>query len=182
LAGWASPQASDWKNKSYSWDTALSTGRQFPLAGWNTLRSTDGTKGGPNQSRGALSHDAVLAGWATPTKRDLKDGIASLETNPVNSRLGMQIKLSGWSTPNAPRPHDTEASAGVDFLAQRQNWLGREVLGTKADSFTVATGASDGSRLNPSFSLWLIAGDSVTPELIATCPRGLVPSRRRATR
>lgn len=84
------------------------------LAGWNTPRATDGSNGGPNQSGGALPHDAALSGWATPTTRDHKDG-SSEGSVPVNGLLGRMV----WSS-NA----ETE-STGV-------------------------------SRLNPSFSLWLM--------------------------
>jgi len=94
-----------------------------------------GREGGLN-----LQTAATLAGWATPTSRDDKDGASDLSNVPINSLLGRQATLS-----------------------------------------TAATDAGDGSRLNVGFSLWLMAGDSVTPELIRTCPRGLVPSKLPAT-
>jgi len=190
LAGWPSPQAHDTHERG----NTMADHHHYPhdlsnaaeMAGWPTPRNEDSEQTGAHRGvPDTLNSAAKLAGWATP----LEDDAANV--NPKTSRrveggAGLagqtQIALAGWSTPNAPRPHDTEASAGMDFTGQNQNWLGREVLGTKANSFTVATGSSDGSRLNPAFSLWLIAGDSVTPELIRTCPRGLVPSGRQGTR
>jgi len=60
--------------------------------GWNTPRATDGSKGGPNQSGGALPADAALTGWATPTTLDHKDGTAkSCENVPTNKLLGREV-------------------------------------------------------------------------------------------
>ena len=42
--------------------------------------STDGSNGGPNQAGGALSHDAALAGWATPNA--IPESRGGLQTNP----------------------------------------------------------------------------------------------------
>ena len=67
------------------------------LAGWNTPRATDGSNGGPNQSGGALPHDAALSGWATPTTRDHKDG-SSEGSVPVNGLLGRMVWSSNAET------------------------------------------------------------------------------------
>jgi hypothetical protein len=153
-------------------------GVQAKLAGWNSPRSTDGTKGGPNQSGGALSHDATLAGWGTPAAQNAKHtSLSASEQKRDPNVLHNQVHLAGWQTPTVPPPHDNEDSAGQDFPSQNQNHIGRQAGASIAE-----TDAGEGFRLNPAFSLWLIAGDSVTPELIETCPRGLVPSKRRAMR
>lgn len=50
----------------------------------------------------ALRMDATgFSGWVTPTVRDHKDGACSLETNAVNGRLGVQVRMAGWKTPRA---------------------------------------------------------------------------------
>lgn len=79
FAGWASPAARDFKHanaKSYAERGGGTKGEQFcnqavHLTGWNTPRGTDGSNGGPQQANGALSHDASLAGWATPQVHDV---------------------------------------------------------------------------------------------------------------
>lgn len=89
MAGWPSPQAHDTTGgtleRNFRFGTKhgasnlndkvflisslipkLGDGGPY-MVGWNTPRATDGSKGGPNQAGGALSHDAAVAGWATPT-------------------------------------------------------------------------------------------------------------------
>ena len=51
--------------------------QDFALTAWNTPRATEGSNGGPNQAGGALSNDAAMASWATPTTRDHKDGAST---------------------------------------------------------------------------------------------------------
>lgn len=58
------------------------------LAGWNTPRATDGTKGGPGQTGGSLPADAAQSGWPTPTTRDGKDGACGDANVPENALLG----------------------------------------------------------------------------------------------
>lgn len=50
------------------------------LSGWNTPRATDGDKGGPNQSGGALPRYAALSGWATPRAMDCTSNKESAES------------------------------------------------------------------------------------------------------
>ena len=64
--------------------------------GWNTPRSTDGSNGGPNQANGALSADAALSAWPTPTSNNStgagtagRDGGENLQTS---------VQLAGWVT------------------------------------------------------------------------------------
>ena len=73
--------------------------------GWNTPRATDGKNGGPNQAGGALSHDADLSGWVTPTVRDWKD-TPGMKTERPDGRarldqLPRQATMAGWPTPRA---------------------------------------------------------------------------------
>ena len=73
------------------------SGSTGPGSGWNTPRATDGSNGGPNQANGALSADAAMAGWPTPTVRDHKDG-TSVGTVPDNALLGRVVWQAGWPT------------------------------------------------------------------------------------
>jgi hypothetical protein len=99
------------------WDTGIPLSQQAALCGWNTPRASDGSNGGPNQANGALSADAAkvisgwpspkasnntgagtcgdggdnlqtVAGWATPTGRDHKDGASDLSNVSINGLLG----------------------------------------------------------------------------------------------
>lgn len=88
----------------------------LPLVGWNTPRATDGSNGGPSQTGGALSADAALSGWPTPTTRDHKDGAAD-GTAPVNALLGRAVWLAGWPTPMAgtPAQNGNNAAGNSDY-------------------------------------------------------------------
>jgi hypothetical protein len=157
-------------------------GATAQLAGWNTPRGTDGSKGSPNQSGDTLSHDATLTGWGTPTSQDAKhSSLSESEQKRDPNVLRNQAHLAGWATPIDRDWKDTEGMSltGINPDGSTRNRM--DHLGRQAFLSTAKTDDTGGFRLNPAFSLWLIAGDSVTRELIATCPRGLVPSRRRGT-
>lgn len=81
VAGWATPTtrdhktgASDVTNSLFRKDGKMRNDLldyQAAIAGYNTPRATDGSKGGPNQSGGSLPNDAAkIAGWNTPTSND----------------------------------------------------------------------------------------------------------------
>ncbi|CAB4130529.1 hypothetical protein UFOVP130_11 [uncultured Caudovirales phage] len=98
------------------------------FTGWPTPRGEDAESSGMRHSRGiadTLTAVSRLAGWATPTSRDHKDGASTLENTPVNSLLGRQVQLAGWVSPTAQdasrgslpsRPWDT----GVPLSQQVQ--------------------------------------------------------------
>jgi hypothetical protein len=125
------------------------------LTGWNTPRATDGSKGGPNQTGGALPADAALTGWATPSSRDFKDtpGMATTGTNPDGSER------------------------------QRLDQLPRQaalVSGTTPESSTAETKSTGAYLLNPRFSLWLQG----LPAAWASCGERAIaslPSKRRGS-
>lgn len=95
VTGWPTPMAGSPATETYNEAGNTDSSRKTTalVSGWNTLRATDGSNGGPNQS-GALPNDAHLAGWATPTSRDHKDGASTLENTPINGLLGRQVSLS----------------------------------------------------------------------------------------
>lgn len=79
-AGWTTPQAHDssprgkgQKAKHGTKHGCADLNADAQLSGWYTPKSTDGSKGGPNQSGGSLPNDASKAGWATCSSRDWKD-------------------------------------------------------------------------------------------------------------
>ena len=187
VAGWNSPRATDGSNGGPN-QSGGALSHDVQLSGWATptAKVDSGSRNTPNskahkgysltdQVRGDLGRGR-LAAWATPMVDDAKNLTRKAGTFKDSSLTRMVV--TGWSTPGAcdARPHDTEDTAGQDYPSQNQNWIGRQAQST------AQTGNGGGYRLNPAFSLWLIAGDSVTPVLIETCPRGLVSSREPGTR
>ena len=139
LTGWPTPNAMEGGSTSRSGDRrgellmgGLVQGLESQVTGWNTPRATDGSKGGPNQSGGALPADAAtvtVSGWATPATRGHKD-TGDLEKS--------RFRKSGQER------NDT---------VPRQAAL---VTGPTTESSTAETKKPGGFRLNPAFSLWLM--------------------------
>ena len=65
-------------------------------AGWPTpMAGTPAQKGYNEAGNTDSSRKTVaLAGWATPTSRDHKDGASTLENTPINGLLGRLVSLS----------------------------------------------------------------------------------------
>ncbi len=71
--------------------------------GWPTPRSTEAghSTGNPERAdngKARLEDTVFLAGWATPTSRDHKDGACDLTRNPTNSILGRECLLAPGPT------------------------------------------------------------------------------------
>lgn len=72
------------------------------LSSWEARREMLKQKGINGNGCGLpLTMAAQLAGWATPTSRDYKDGASTLENTPINGLLGRQVSLI--SAPTAKR-------------------------------------------------------------------------------
>jgi hypothetical protein len=80
------------------------TGQEDVRTGWPTPQTSDSTGGGQakramEERHGSNLNDfAMLAGWATPTTRDHKDG-SSEGSAPINSLLGRQVWLASGPAP-----------------------------------------------------------------------------------
>jgi hypothetical protein len=190
LTGWPSPVTEEHRNTRANGNTKAgeTLDHAAKLAGWPSPTSKDEagrdyTYAQGNHARPTLMLPgaAKLAGWRpSPQSHDTHERgntMADHHHYPHDlSNSAMDFKTSSKSKPVGPQPHDTEKWAGLDCPSQKLDHIGRQ-----AGASTAETDATGGSRLNPGFSLWLIAGDSVTPALIETCPRGLVPFGRQGT-
>jgi hypothetical protein len=168
-AGWPSPMAGtpaqNGNNEAGNNDSSRKTAAL--AAGWPTTRATDGSNGGPNQTGGMLSATVQTAGWPTPDAQLMNDGadpakhqerLERLKTKHGNGNgaglpLGQACHLTaGWLTPSANE--DAAGTANGDM----QNMLSHQAMltGSEANGSTAATASSGASRLNPSFSRWLM--------------------------
>ncbi|MDE4398196.1 hypothetical protein [Phaeobacter gallaeciensis] len=167
---WMTPVAND-DNKSPEAHMAMKarmkggsrstvTSLQVQAKMWSTPRSSDGEKGGPNQSFGAggTPLPAQEANWPTPNShQDTKGAQATPEA--VLAREGKhQLALSDraicFSHPARPT-----ISAGRQLSNPRETWrrLRRYVIATHGRATWKRFAASGGKRrLNPIFVGWLM--------------------------
>lgn len=119
--------------------------------GWPSPKASDATGAGTRGYGG--ENLQTVAGWATTTARDWKDGRASKATMERNARP-LNEQVVGWVSPTAqdhsrgnrpPRPHDS----GVP-LSQQVAWAS----GPTTSSSPAQTGKR--GALSPVFSLWLM--------------------------
>jgi len=118
LAGWPTPMAgspaTDEYNAAGNTDSSRKT---VELVGWPTTTVADSrgsrTAGYNGNQFMTLTDAANLAGWATPTTRDHKDGSTDLEEAgvPINGLLGRQVSLaSGPPTTSSTAPTGKRAA------------------------------------------------------------------------
>jgi hypothetical protein len=178
LAGWPSPVTEEHRNTRANGNTKAgeTLDHAAKLTGWPTPRSEDSEFTGAHRGTpDTLNSASKLAGWGTPTDQDAKhSSLSPSEQKRDPNVLRNQVYIAGWATPT--RKDDKDGASDLSNVPINS------LLGRQVTLSTAKTDATEGSRLNPAFSLWLIAGDSVTPVLIETCPRGLVPSGQPGTR
>ena len=124
-----------WKRKTtpagtWYWEHIASvpriSGKGFGLSGWPTTNSlpasndTALTCSGDGRTRpNKLGWAAALAGWPTVTGQD-NPQIAGQYGRKEGTTLGGAARLSGWKTPNCPRSHDSENTAGKVYASKKQ--------------------------------------------------------------
>lgn len=191
LAGWPSPDShrrGDTQNpesirrrveaskQSGPGKRQLNLQEAVQLAGWNTPRATDGDKGEPNQSGGALPADAAKCN--SPPKKTSKSDSGSNQSDSLGNRSPETCDsmeptssdsaiLTGWPTPNAMEGGSTNRGPG------RNDELLLGGLLRQSFSATEKPGV-----LNPAFSLWLMG----YPVAWASCGARAMQSCRKSRR
>ena len=121
---WATP---DCNTSTYS-NGVFGKNLREQTANWPTPRSTDDTKGGPNQqgSKGDLMLPSAAAQWPTPSASVANDGespetwharAAKLKEKGINGNgagLPLTVAAVQWPTPNAM---DSEQAGGLGCIA-----------------------------------------------------------------
>ena len=187
LAGWPTPDASmvqdgetfeTWEARRLATKARVGNGNGFgtpltiaaQMTGWPTATKADAhgsrrhgymLKGHP----GTTLTDAanLVAGWATPTQRDHKDG-GSDGTVPINGLLGRQVWQTSWPTPCQQDGPNGGPSQGIDRLPGAAG-----LIATGSPAATAKPG-----QLNPAFTRWLMG---YPPEWDACAPTATRSSR-----
>ena len=176
--GWPTPQQRDGKGE---FKNHTKQGRDLSndakLIGWNTPRATDGSKGGPNQTGGALPADAALAGWPSPMAGSPATEDYNEAGNTDSSRKTVEL-LAGWATPKSTE-HQTTGKRGNPTLNGMA--LGLTTTSSLAKTQAVPDSAESpvSLKLNAEFSFWLMG---FPPEWIAACRRAMASRSRRRSR
>ncbi len=127
----------------------LPLGQMVHLSGYNTPRATDGSNGGPNQAGGALSPDAALASWNTPTVDQFRSRSGARKGEMGNDQIARTLHLA----PGGPA---------------RLTASGEMLTGCSA-------GMESGGQLNPAHSRWLMG----LPAAWDACAPTAMPSSRK---
>jgi len=167
LSGWPTSQTMDamnvcWESEERS--AAANAGgcanlrERVMMAAWMTPKATDGSHGGPNQTGGELPPDACAAAWPTILSSECRQGYQDRTRGKKGAQesLSTIIQTAGWPTAEARDWKDgLESNEPINCYLGRQVW---QVFlpGPATGSSTVGTKKSEGFRLNPYFSAWLM--------------------------
>ena len=138
---------------------------------------------------GAVALEQSLAGWATASARDHKDG-SECRAVPINALLGRQVWLAGWPTAMAGSPATERYNAAGNTDASRRtvklvDWSMAPTLPgpmRRTASGEIRTGSSAamaaGGPLSPEHSRWLMGYPAAWGCCGATAMRSFRRSRR----
>lgn len=150
VTGWPTPAANEFetqdparilerraaaKAKHANNGFGLTLGQTVAVGGWPTPNAIPEGRGGLASNPEAalrrrqqghmlnLDDAATLAGWATPTTRDHKDGSAtSVQNVPVNALLGRQAHLSGPAPSGSPALTENRGALSPQFSLWLQGY------------------------------------------------------------
>jgi hypothetical protein len=118
-----------------------------------------------------LEDEVFLTSWSTPSAHGSAGEISEdLEIHGkkfrnrktrriLQSNLATEAKmLASWPTPNAPRAHDSDNTAGKYYPSKKQNDLDVQVQLTASGPTPNGSpaGTTSGGQLNPAHSRWLM--------------------------
>jgi hypothetical protein len=128
----------------------------------------------------SLAITSTLAGWPTPNYQDGEGGgQAKRALNPERSNdLNDFAQLASWATPNCPRAHESDTTAGKWYDSQNQKDLTYQASLTASGETPSGSGAATAStgQLNPAHSRWLMG----LPKEWESCADLVTPLSRRS--
>jgi hypothetical protein len=119
-SGWPTPKANEKAQSpeahAKGFYSLMEMAEMAAMAGWNTPRATDGTKGGPGQTGGALP---AMAGWPSPTALSFAESHMPGNNRSMNKTLGV---LPTSSPAETGRPAVLDAAFSRWLMGYPANW------------------------------------------------------------
>ena len=184
---WPTPQSRD-MNGEYKNHTkgGRDLTNESQLASWPTPTTRDHKDSGENvdwqkvEAKCKLAGSAQLTSWPTPTESMMTENDlvqAMFAGNGNRPKYEEAQLLASWKTPNCPRKHDSDNSAGRGYASKKQKDLPDQVVSVVGGETLTGSSASIRStgQLNPAHSRWLMG---LPPEW-DDCGVTAMPSSRR---